>query len=66
MRAWLAAVLLLAGFGRVARAAPVPGDGTRVIVVVGIAGAEEFGAVFSEEARAAGRRPAPAAARPAR
>jgi hypothetical protein len=51
MRAWLAAVLLLAGFGRVARAAPVPGDGTRVIVVVGIAGAEEFGAVFSEEAQ---------------
>ena len=49
MKPWLAGLILL-GAARAPAAAPAAADGTTVIVVVGLAGDDEYGAVFSEEA----------------
>jgi len=53
MKSWQVGLILLAGRGLMA-AEPPPGpasaDGTTVIIVVGVAGVEEYGAVFADEA----------------
>jgi len=56
VKAWIACIALLAASGLAAPAEPPPAsaapatDRTSVIVVVGIAGSEEYGPIFSDEA----------------
>jgi hypothetical protein len=51
VKAWLACLTLLACSARAEQASTPASDRTTVIVVVGIAGAEEYGTIFSDEAQ---------------
>jgi hypothetical protein len=51
VKAWFACLTLLAASGRAEQPSASASDRTTVIVVVGIAGAEEYAAIFSDEAQ---------------
>ena len=51
MKAWFACLALLTASARAEQASTPAADRTTVVVVVGIAGAEEYGAIFSDEAQ---------------